>query len=267
QTTTSVQRSEESRQEHVSLSAPPPIPSSLWSPYACRANDGLTDPLPTMSMPVPAALRLDRLQVLPISTRIIILPACKSNASKETVDRALEKILQEGEDGLSAVYSDLRRYLPFFFAVLDPSRIPSAAAMETWPSATQTAVYSGAIAVDLILVIKDLPPAIALHCWPSISAWLAFIHLHDPQVSTLIESSPRPYIPGRLYTNLLLYMVAVTERHPEASKIFHSTPGFATFVMKIWVHFRDSGQLRMRDQLTLFTGLLSWTKFRGDPGH
>ncbi|KAJ7048658.1 hypothetical protein C8F01DRAFT_1239353 [Mycena amicta] len=214
-----------------------------------------------MSMPVPAALRLDRLQVLPISTRIIILPACKSNASKETIDRAVEKILKEGKDALSAV--NLNRYLPFFFAVLDPSRIPSAAAMETLSSATQTAVYSGAVALDLILLIKELPPAIALHCWPRISAWLGFIHLHDTQVSTQIES-PRPYIPGRLYTNLLLYMVALTARHPEANKIFHSTPGFATFVMKIWVHFRDAGQLRMRDQLTLFTGLLSRTNFGRD---
>ncbi|KAJ7048668.1 hypothetical protein C8F01DRAFT_1239358, partial [Mycena amicta] len=214
------------------------------------------------------ALHLNRLQLLPISTRIIILAACKSTASKDTVDRALEKVFKAEEEatpsGASAVDSHLSRYLPFFFAVLDPSRTPSAAAMETWTSETLTAVYSAVTALDLVLPITQLPAAIALDRWPCISAWLSFIYLYGTQVWTLMESSPprdRPVGPIRLWTNLALYLLHLSIEHPPATEILRSTPGFAIFVMQTWVHLRYSDQLSMQQRQIVFATLLHKTKF------
>ncbi|KAJ7051834.1 hypothetical protein C8F01DRAFT_634345 [Mycena amicta] len=71
----------------------------------------------------------------------------------------------------------------------------------------------------------------------------------------------RPCTPVRLWLGVLLFLASLCDKHLPAREIVSSTPGFVTFVMKIWLHLRGAGQLRLPNQQHLLTSLLAHAKF------
>ncbi|KAF7296758.1 MYND-type domain-containing protein [Mycena indigotica] len=120
--------------------------------------------------------QIQRLHKLPSTLREIALAATRPDCSDFEYRKFTHRFVTVNDDGIRAALSAV------FFAVLDPTRIPPAAELETLSQTTKACIGRALIVLHSLFVStteKELPGEIVELC-PLVIEWVEFIHkFHD----------------------------------------------------------------------------------------
>ncbi|KAJ7134076.1 hypothetical protein C8R43DRAFT_1022352 [Mycena crocata] len=169
------------------------------------------------------SLRLERLEELPFSLRKLAKDAC--NGSRD----ALLRITEDSHFGKP--YDHL--FLPVFYAILDPSNIPSAEEMDTiWETLSadsKVAKFYGAIvSLNRINATNNLPTAVLPELWHRTWAWSQFILVYHDHIPVALRPGLDTFCV--VFVGLLHRFMAT----PEMSRLVKSTPGLRYTVVRAW---------------------------------
>ncbi|KAJ7048629.1 hypothetical protein C8F01DRAFT_1188863 [Mycena amicta] len=180
-------------------------------------------------------LRRERLRELPRATRLIVAP-------DEIISLALKTVSQLKA---ARLWKELRLSLPFSFALLHPSRIPTADAIDEWLPETQNAVVSALSALELVLETRNIPSSAAPELWPRIFAWFVFFEAHYGWMGPHLEAQMRTSnVVAPLSLELMLMLYNFSAQDESVTAMLFSTPGFTMLLIKIWADLTQHTLIR-----------------------
>ncbi|KAJ7052347.1 hypothetical protein C8F01DRAFT_1170765, partial [Mycena amicta] len=199
-------------------------------------------------------LRRERLKELPRATRLIVTAACQPYPTEEIMSLALKTVSQLKE---AKLWKELRLSLPFSFALLHPSRIPTTDAIDEWLPETQKAVVSALSALELVVQTRNIPSSAAPELWPRIFAWFVFLEAHYGWMGPHLEAQMRrSNVVAPLSLQLMLMLYNFSKQDESVTAMLFSTPGFTMLLVQIWADFSQHTLSRNSASAYLLTSYL-----------
>ncbi|KAJ7641818.1 hypothetical protein FB45DRAFT_1054235 [Roridomyces roridus] len=124
-----------------------------------------------------------------------------------------------------------RAFLPVFFAVLDPARIPNADKLEELLRYPKDIEAIGCADVSLGAVLDLRPPnAIGPSLWPRVWPWVHFFHTYREHLNRI------PLMPEtHFYPDVLLFAASlIGDDSAPTSELIYSAPGFWDCFIEGW---------------------------------
>ncbi|KAJ7614979.1 hypothetical protein FB45DRAFT_249847 [Roridomyces roridus] len=173
-------------------------------------------------------LGLRNLDRLPISIRRIASLAASENRTLEQVQHIWDLM---GTPTLSD--SQSRAFLPVFFAILDPARIPRPEVLEFFltDAQAQDDVMSAFLGLKGIFRLGPTG-AIGGAVWPRVWAWVDFVHIHRDHLGAGGMSLPSDMMRS-LYLGFLLFAGELHD-HPATYELMSAAPGFWHCILEAW---------------------------------
>ncbi|KAF7318441.1 Ankyrin repeat-containing protein [Mycena chlorophos] len=176
-------------------------------------------------MPEPAvhpALRLSAIDVLPPTIARSVKAACRRDASKIIVQRALR--LARSPDSAA---TGRRGFLPFLYTLLDPAEIPALPSLETQlDDLLPLRIESTTVLTHFIM---EVPATARLDIWHRLWPWLEFYHTAWEQYGRGLGFLE----PVSLY-ELVLFLCGMLSVDPGVSLAMTSNPAFYLFMGRAW---------------------------------
>ncbi|KAJ7669870.1 hypothetical protein DFH06DRAFT_157409 [Mycena polygramma] len=126
--------------------------------------------------------------------------------------------------------SKLAEFLPVYYCILDPTRIPSSEELEASAPDTISAIKWGVFTVDVLLDIP-IPAAAGSDLWPRVWSWVQFQLLFHSVMGQFGISLPSE---GKLCVGVMSFSGDLGAHEP-TKQVIASTPGFQAFVVRTWV--------------------------------
>ncbi|KAJ7629247.1 hypothetical protein DFH06DRAFT_1226206 [Mycena polygramma] len=175
-------------------------------------------------------LRLSSLNALPISVRRLALAACAADCSMNDIFRVSSAMDRAQDDG-----EGLLKFLPVFYAFLDPLRIPTSDQLDAMSPSTSCVIEAAILALDAIFT-PDTPPETRVDLWPRVWVWVDFLHTFRDNLRGVTEQSEED-----LYVDFILFAAAFTQSltaplQLDASivALMRETRGFVVVLFRAW---------------------------------
>ncbi|KAJ7062791.1 hypothetical protein C8F01DRAFT_1135262 [Mycena amicta] len=203
--------------------------------------------------PIPALLRHENLEKLPLSMRLVAKKALKP-------ERTTCQVAEVGLKMRGCTHSQILCFLPVFHAILSPANLPAAEALTTpdWIDAIPQALdalNTMGFLIDNVLPDPsqhlDLYAALWEHVWP----WMHFIYIHYDYRTEFWKISNKV----RVFTNFIAFTRLYTLNN-NTHELLLSTHGFRTVVAGVWSMLdaseMDSAEVGGERRVEDLTGLI-----------
>ncbi|KAK6969042.1 hypothetical protein R3P38DRAFT_3148142 [Favolaschia claudopus] len=190
-------------------------------------------------------LQLSSIQRLPFSSRRFITPVLcdyPQYASAGEMSRFSDALTKHNR----------HHYVPVFYHLLDPQRIPKAADLEIWTE--ENACNSRAALKSLVNLFSTRPPKDAApDLWPRIAAWIEFFSTFDDLWRTLMPSSPSR---KDFYVLFMTFCSHICDENDRNLQLVASTPGIRLLALRTWYSLSDADFTRSDEVLHIIHDLV-----------
>ncbi|KAJ7663420.1 hypothetical protein DFH06DRAFT_1190197 [Mycena polygramma] len=173
------------------------------------------------------SLHLSSLNRLPITARRIATAACAPHPSPADIER-LKSVA-----GNSPSQSEL--FLPVYYSILDPQRIPAAEQLESCDTEMLHTISAALQIVNLLPTNGLSPPAIGEDLWPRVWEWTNFLWTFRDFLSGMFAFSE-----GLLCLSFITFTSHICRNSPRNATMVVSTPGFQVLVVRAWAYLLQS---------------------------
>ncbi|KAJ7673793.1 hypothetical protein DFH06DRAFT_1467237 [Mycena polygramma] len=174
-----------------------------------------------MSSSIHPSLRLDRIQKLPLRLKRIATSAAQGSESDTLL---LADVVREQP------ISDSQKMCLWavFYAILDPARIPTPAALEV--SACTLEILSVLHSLGVLVWLPVPDPSTYADIWARVWAWMNFLHTYVVHLQGLAATD--------LYLAFTSLICTIQDQWD--GSLISTTPGVCVIVARAWVIFLDS---------------------------
>ncbi|KAJ7095062.1 hypothetical protein C8R44DRAFT_890182 [Mycena epipterygia] len=206
------------------------------------------------------AVDLQNVRRLPLSQRRVALAACGISRSYHNLQLAATLVK-------SSTDSHKILFLPVFYAILDPARIPTPADLESLQPDTRASVTCASLALEVIFDIIDPvskkyeePDDVGPTLWSRIWPWIFFMHEYREYLgASSIFRKPEAY------TRFLLFLADIYDPQP-VRDIISATPGVRVLLATTWTLLPKSSGEAYEICLWFLVGIVGSLAFT-DPLH
>ncbi|KAJ7635535.1 hypothetical protein DFH06DRAFT_1436084 [Mycena polygramma] len=166
------------------------------------------------------SLRLSDLDWLPLYPRRIAMAACAPHPSAANIERfahCLEANPQQAMD-----------FLPVFYSLLDPVRIPTAEQLDSCSAGMISTVYAASTSIQALFSAK-ISPELGPDMWPRVWQWTEFLYTFREFLDALTS----PPSEEQLCLGLLDFNHHLWRYAPNRGMVT-STSGFQAMVVRAW---------------------------------
>ncbi|KAK6987430.1 hypothetical protein R3P38DRAFT_3449981 [Favolaschia claudopus] len=184
-------------------------------------------------------LRVANLDKLPLAHRLLAKsliagPNAPSRAKLKKLSDVMEKTNATRHNGIP----EITGFLPVFYALLDPVRIPRGAALEVQTADAELygIIWGGILSVQGCVACVP-PPSVFPDVWPRLSAWADFLLTYNTFLSSISTLNVGPM--NAFWVISMAFYARMAELAPNRSLII-STSKSRIFASRAWKCFLQS---------------------------